>query len=250
MIDVREAIARAHQEEWARVVALTRRFGDLDIAEEAAAEAFATAVERWPVRRRTSQPRRLADHHRQAQGHRPHPAREQARGQAEGGSDVVRRRPARACRRHRRRAAAADLHLLSPCARDADSRDADAAHGRRSDRGRDRPVPSWCRRPQWGSGSFSPTVSPAKNRSSTRWLHRGSTASSRDNASSSASTSTSGGSRGLSWWFGSNFGSHGATRRNRGLRCGHLESSRCCCCPRLLTRRRRRLARIACPWGP
>jgi RNA polymerase sigma-70 factor (ECF subfamily) len=47
-IDVREAISRAHYEEWARVVAsLTRRFGDLDIAEEAAAEAFATAVERW-----------------------------------------------------------------------------------------------------------------------------------------------------------------------------------------------------------
>ena len=31
------------------VAALARRFGDLDIAEEAAAEAFATAVERWPV---------------------------------------------------------------------------------------------------------------------------------------------------------------------------------------------------------
>lgn len=47
-VDVREAITRAHHEEWARVVAsLTRRFGDLDIAEEAAAEAFATAVERW-----------------------------------------------------------------------------------------------------------------------------------------------------------------------------------------------------------
>src|ERR1700689_2476605 len=46
---VREAITRAHREEWARVVAsLTRRFGDLDIAEEAAAEAFAAAVERWP----------------------------------------------------------------------------------------------------------------------------------------------------------------------------------------------------------
>ncbi|QKG24581.1 ECF subfamily RNA polymerase sigma-24 subunit [Actinomadura verrucosospora] len=30
------------------VAALTRRFGDLDIAEEAAAEAFAAAVERWP----------------------------------------------------------------------------------------------------------------------------------------------------------------------------------------------------------
>ncbi len=31
------------------VAALTRRFGDLDIAEEAAAEAFATAVTRWPL---------------------------------------------------------------------------------------------------------------------------------------------------------------------------------------------------------
>jgi RNA polymerase sigma-70 factor (ECF subfamily) len=49
-VDVREAITQAHYDEWARVVAaLTRRFGDLDIAEEAAAEAFATAVERWPV---------------------------------------------------------------------------------------------------------------------------------------------------------------------------------------------------------
>ena len=49
-IDVREAITQAHHEEWARVVAaLTRRFGDLDIAEEAAAEAFATAVGRWPA---------------------------------------------------------------------------------------------------------------------------------------------------------------------------------------------------------
>ncbi|WP_123666151.1 RNA polymerase sigma factor [Actinocorallia herbida] len=49
--DVRAAITRAHHAEWARVVAvLTRRFGDLDVAEEAAAEAFATAVERWPAR--------------------------------------------------------------------------------------------------------------------------------------------------------------------------------------------------------
>ncbi len=42
------------------VAALTRRFGDLDIAEEAAAEAFATAVARWPVDG-VPQPRRLAD---------------------------------------------------------------------------------------------------------------------------------------------------------------------------------------------
>jgi RNA polymerase sigma-70 factor (ECF subfamily) len=48
--DVAAAITQAHREEWARVVAaLAKRFGDLDIAEDAAAEAFATAVERWPV---------------------------------------------------------------------------------------------------------------------------------------------------------------------------------------------------------
>lgn len=48
--DVAAAIARTHREEWARVVAgLARRLGDLDIAEEMAAEAFAVAVERWPA---------------------------------------------------------------------------------------------------------------------------------------------------------------------------------------------------------
>jgi RNA polymerase sigma-70 factor (ECF subfamily) len=47
---VAEVITRVQREEWARVVAaLTRRFGDLDIAEEMAAEAFAVAVERWPT---------------------------------------------------------------------------------------------------------------------------------------------------------------------------------------------------------
>ncbi|MEU4521685.1 sigma-70 family RNA polymerase sigma factor [Amycolatopsis sp. NPDC024027] len=50
MSDVEQAVTRVHRAEWARVVAaLTRRFGDLDLAEEAAAEAFATAVERWPA---------------------------------------------------------------------------------------------------------------------------------------------------------------------------------------------------------
>ena len=49
MTQVAAAVTRAHHQEWARVVAtLTRRFGDLDLAEEAAAEAFAIAVERWP----------------------------------------------------------------------------------------------------------------------------------------------------------------------------------------------------------
>jgi len=46
---VEEAITRTHHEEWARVVAgLARRFGDLALAEDAAAEAYVAAVERWP----------------------------------------------------------------------------------------------------------------------------------------------------------------------------------------------------------
>lgn len=46
--DARAAITAIHRAEWARVVAaLTRRLGDLDVAEEAAAEAFSVAVEQW-----------------------------------------------------------------------------------------------------------------------------------------------------------------------------------------------------------
>ncbi|MDQ0613442.1 RNA polymerase sigma-70 factor (ECF subfamily) [Microbacterium sp. W4I4] len=46
--DIEVAILRAHREEWSRIVAtVTRRFGSLDVAEEATGEAFAIAVERW-----------------------------------------------------------------------------------------------------------------------------------------------------------------------------------------------------------
>jgi RNA polymerase sigma-70 factor (ECF subfamily) len=47
--DAESSIDRIYREEYGRIVAsLTRRFGDIDIAEEAAAEALLTAVERWP----------------------------------------------------------------------------------------------------------------------------------------------------------------------------------------------------------
>ena len=49
-LGARATIAQVHRDEWTRVVAaLARRFNDLDVAEEAAAEAFAIAVERWPA---------------------------------------------------------------------------------------------------------------------------------------------------------------------------------------------------------
>jgi RNA polymerase sigma-70 factor (ECF subfamily) len=47
---VDEAISRAHRDEWARVVAsVARRVGDLDVAEDAAADSFVVALERWPT---------------------------------------------------------------------------------------------------------------------------------------------------------------------------------------------------------
>jgi RNA polymerase sigma-70 factor, ECF subfamily len=44
------AIERTFREEHGRVIAsLVRRFGDIDVAEEAAGEALVVALERWPV---------------------------------------------------------------------------------------------------------------------------------------------------------------------------------------------------------
>src|SRR3954470_21581208 len=44
------AIERIYREEYGRIVAsLVRRFGDIDIAEEAAGEALLAAVEKWPA---------------------------------------------------------------------------------------------------------------------------------------------------------------------------------------------------------
>jgi RNA polymerase sigma-70 factor (ECF subfamily) len=48
--DARAQIDRIYREEYGRVVAsLARRFGDLDIAEDAAGEALLVAVESWPI---------------------------------------------------------------------------------------------------------------------------------------------------------------------------------------------------------
>jgi RNA polymerase sigma-70 factor, ECF subfamily len=105
VVDVREVITQAHHEEWAGVVAaLTRRFGDLDIAEEAAAEAFATAVQRWPADGVPSNPgawltttanRKAIDRIR----------RENKRDDKQKEAQMVYDDDPRAPRRHRRRAA-------------------------------------------------------------------------------------------------------------------------------------------------
>src|SRR5436190_15571898 len=44
------AVERVFREEYGRLIAsLVRRFGDIDIAEEAAGEALVTALEKWPA---------------------------------------------------------------------------------------------------------------------------------------------------------------------------------------------------------
>ena len=47
-LSVEEALQAVYQSDWSRIVAgLIRRFGDFDVAEEAAQEAFAAAVDQW-----------------------------------------------------------------------------------------------------------------------------------------------------------------------------------------------------------
>ena len=73
--DATAAIERIYRTEYGRVVAsLVRRFGDIDIAEEAAGEALLASVERWPGTG-PAQPGRLAHHDRGPPRDRPDPPR-------------------------------------------------------------------------------------------------------------------------------------------------------------------------------
>ena len=138
MTDVGAAITQAHHEEWARVVAaLAKRFGDLDIAEEAAGEAFATAVERWPsggvppnpgAWLTTTANRKAIDRIRREN------KRDGKHEEAQLVIDDGPSEPLGAIHDDRLRL----IHLLPPGARDGGPRRADAAHGRRSDHARDR----------------------------------------------------------------------------------------------------------------
>ena len=76
------------------VAGLARRFGDLDIAEDAAAEAFATAAERWPRDGIPPNPGGVAHHHRDPQGDRPAPPGVPARRKHQAAHMCRRRRPA------------------------------------------------------------------------------------------------------------------------------------------------------------
>ena len=151
--DVREAVTQAHHEDWARVVAsLTRRFGDLDLAEEAAAEAFATAVERWPGDGVPSNPggwltttanRKAIDRIRREN------KRQDRQKEAQLVHDDDPPEPLGAIDDER-------LRLIFTCCHPALAMETRVALTLRMVAARPyprSPVPSWCRRPPWDSGS-------------------------------------------------------------------------------------------------
>jgi hypothetical protein len=143
MVDVCDAITQAHRKEWAWVIAsLTRRFGDLDVAEEAAAEAFAAAIERWPADGVPPNPgawltttanRKAIDRIRRE--NKRDDKQKEARMSCDGDGDDP-PGPLGAIDDVR---AAIDLHVLPPRAGDGQPRGAHVTHGRWSERPRDRP---------------------------------------------------------------------------------------------------------------
>ena len=71
-LDSTAALAEVFRREAGRCTAtLVRVLGDVDLAEDAVAEAFAIAAERWPATGVPAEPRRLDHHDRPQPGHRP-----------------------------------------------------------------------------------------------------------------------------------------------------------------------------------
>ena len=142
--DLRQTVDAVWRMEAAKIVAtLTRAVGDVGLAEDLAQEALVDALTQWPAYRCAAQRRRLVDHRRQAQGHRPlappGEPRHQVRGAGPRARDPGPTSRAVGSRPHRRRRAAADLHLGAPGAVAGGPDRADAARGRRPDHRGDRP---------------------------------------------------------------------------------------------------------------
>ena len=96
LLGANAAVDAVYRSDWGRIVAtLIRLVGDFDVAEEAAQEAFAAAVDQWRDLGRARVPARLDHPDRAAQGHRPHPAPGSLRGKARRLRRRVRRRRSR-----------------------------------------------------------------------------------------------------------------------------------------------------------
>ena len=140
--DIQQTVDAVWRMEAAKIVAtLTRTVGDVGLAEDLAADALVDALDAVAGHRRAAQRGRLADHRRQAQGDRPlAPPRQPRREVRDAGPRAgnPHRRARVGPRPHRRRRAAADLHLVAPGAVTRRPDRLDAARGRRSDHRGDR----------------------------------------------------------------------------------------------------------------
>jgi RNA polymerase sigma-70 factor (ECF subfamily) len=132
-------IGALYRQESGRVLAtLIGMVGDFDLAEEAVQEAFATALERWPVGGAPSERARVARHDRRATARSTACAGALASRNRAVIREAFRRRVTLPCRSRSRargrarRPAAPDLHLLSSRARDRGAGRADAAHAVRA----------------------------------------------------------------------------------------------------------------------
>jgi RNA polymerase sigma-70 factor, ECF subfamily len=133
-VTLQQQIESIYREEYGRVVAsLARRFGDLDIAEDAASEALIAALEKWPTDGIPPNPggwltttagnRAIDKIRREKLRHAKHEAADMIRDDT----------PHEPTGHRRRRPAQAHLHLLPPSAGPGGAGRADAAASGRPD---------------------------------------------------------------------------------------------------------------------
>ena len=138
------AVDELYRSDWGRIVAtLIRLVGDFDLAEEAAQEAFAVAVDSWRTSGVPELPRawiiKTARHKAIDRIRRRQLFEEKLEWYAHHGVRAERRGAELRHERDSRRSPAADLHVLPPGARARGTGRADAAHARRARDRRDRP---------------------------------------------------------------------------------------------------------------
>ena len=122
LTDVDATIEAVYRSDWGRIVAtLIRLFGDFDLAEETAQEAFAAALDQWRVSGIPESPAawiiQTARHKAIDRIRRRTQFDEIVKSQVAAGSIPTAEEPDFDHNRDPRRSPAADLHLLPPCPR-------------------------------------------------------------------------------------------------------------------------------------
>ena len=141
-LDAAEAVAAVYRSDWGRIVSiLIGLIGDFDLAEEAAQEAFAAAVDQWRVSGVPEFPRawiiQTARHKAIDRIRRKARFEEKLESYATSGLVRTVEEPDYDTSRDSRRSPSPDLHLLPPGAGPGGAGSADSAHPGRPGDGRD-----------------------------------------------------------------------------------------------------------------